>query len=126
MTHHLKSNNVEIINIYIIENGKVMRVAATDVLKILNLKRAWEFILDEDVISSKTDYYILSHIARLVNKGFYTEGGRVRGVPVNIGGTSYIPPLHSCVHERNLKMRQKAHAKNPENPMFTPFFVLCT
>ena len=42
---------------------------------------------------SKSDFYILSHIARLVNEGFYSEGGRLRAVPVRIGGSSYIPPL---------------------------------
>jgi hypothetical protein len=77
----------------ILENGRVNGVPANDVQKILNLKHAWEFVLDRDVIASKTDYYILCHIARLVNEGFYEEGGRIRGVPVVIGGTSYIPPL---------------------------------
>ena len=77
----------------IIDNGMVTGVSATDVQKILNLKHAWEFILDKDVISYPTDYSILCYIARLVNEGFYQEGGRIRGVPVAIGGTSYIPPL---------------------------------
>ena len=77
----------------IIENGKVNGVTATDVQKILNLKHAWEFILDRDVVASKSDYYILCHIARLVNEGFFAEGGRIRSVPVTIGGSSYIPPL---------------------------------
>lgn len=77
----------------IIDGGIVNGVTATDVQKILNLKHAWEFILDRDVLRSKSDLYVLSYIARLVNEGFYTEGGRLRGVPVNIGGTSYTPPL---------------------------------
>ena len=77
----------------IIENGKVSGMTATDVQKILNLKHAWEFILDRDVIASQSDYYMLSHIARLVNEGFFAEGGRIRGVPVTIGGSSYVPPL---------------------------------
>lgn len=77
----------------IIENGKVNGMTATDVQKILNLKHAWEFILDRDVVASKTDYYVLCHIAKLVNEGFFAEGGRIRGVPVTIGGSSYIPPL---------------------------------
>ena len=77
----------------IIDNGKVYGMTATDVQKILNLKHAWEFILDKDVIASRTDYYMLSHIARLVNEVFFTEGGRIRGVPVTIGGSSYVPPL---------------------------------
>ena len=77
----------------IIDNGKISGVTATDVQKILNLKHAWEFILDRDVIASRSDYYMLSHIARVVNEGFFAEGGRIRGVPVAIGGSSYVPPL---------------------------------
>lgn len=77
----------------IIENGIVSGMTATDVQKILNLKHAWEFILDKDVLSYSTDYYILCHIAKLVNEGLYSDGGRIRGVPVAIGGTSYVPPL---------------------------------
>ena len=77
----------------IIENGKVNGMTASDVQKILNLKHAWEFILDQDVIQAKSDYYVLCHIARLVNEGFFSDGGRIRGIPVTIGGSSYIPPL---------------------------------
>ncbi|MBP3871735.1 MAG: Fic family protein [Faecalicoccus sp.] len=76
----------------IIENGKVNGMTASDVQKILNLKHAWEFILDQDVIRAKSDYYVLCHIARLINDGFFADGGRIRGVPVTIGA-SYIPPL---------------------------------
>ena len=57
----------------IIDNGKVSGMTATDVQKILNLKHAWEFILDKDVIVSTSDYYMLSHIARLVNEGFFQK-----------------------------------------------------
>ncbi len=77
----------------IIENGKVNGVTASDVQKILNLKHAWEFILDNDVIQCQGNYYVLCHIAKLVNEGFYAEGGRIRGVPVTIGGTSYVPQI---------------------------------
>ena len=77
----------------ILENGKVSGVTAVDVQKILNLKHAWEFILDRDVVASRSDYYMLSQIARLVNEGFFAEGGRIRGIPVTIGGSSYVPPL---------------------------------
>ena len=77
----------------IIDNGIVTGMSADDVQKILNLKHAWEFILDKDVIRIKSDYYLLCHIAKLINEGFFTNGGRIRGVPVTIGGCSYIPPL---------------------------------
>jgi len=77
----------------IIENGTVNGMTASDVQKILNLKHAWEFILDEDVIQADSDYYLLCHIAKLINEGFYSDGGRIRGVPVTIGGCNYIPPI---------------------------------
>ncbi|MCM1102144.1 MAG: cell filamentation protein Fic [Clostridium sp.] len=77
----------------IIENGIVNGVSAMDVQKILNLKHAWEFILDRDVIQSETNYYMLCHIAKIVNEGFFYDGGRIRGVPVTIGASRYIPPI---------------------------------
>ena len=43
----------------IIDNGIVNGMTASDVQKILNLKHAWEFILDRDVIAYPSDYSIL-------------------------------------------------------------------
>lgn len=77
----------------IVDNGTINGMRTSDVQKILNLKHAWEFVLDKDVISSKTNYSILCHIAGLINNGFYTYGDRIRSVPVTIGGTACIPPL---------------------------------
>ena len=77
----------------IIENGKVNNMTSEDVQKILNLKHAWEFILDKDVLNAKSNYFLASYIAKLVNEGIYHDGGRIRSVPVKIGGTSYIPPI---------------------------------
>lgn len=93
----------------IIENGQVNGVSASDVQKILNLKHAWEFILDRDVIQSESNYYMLCHIAKLVNEGFFYDGGRIRGIPVQIGGTSYVPPLpiESVVIEQIDEIRKK-------------------
>ena len=79
----------------ILENGKVNNMTSEDVLKIINLKHAWEFILDKDVILSPTSYYVSQYIAKLINEGFYQDGGRIRLVPVRIGGTEYIPPIPS-------------------------------
>lgn len=77
----------------ILENGIVNGVKASDVLKILNLKHAWEFIVDPDVVASPSNYYLLSNIAILVNECFYQNGGSIRNVPVSIGGSTYIPPI---------------------------------
>ncbi|MBQ9124797.1 MAG: Fic family protein [Acholeplasmatales bacterium] len=77
----------------IIDNGKVNDMSTEDVMKIINLKHSWEFILDKDVVLSPTNYYVSQYIARLINEGFFYEGGRIRQIPVNIGGSTYKPPL---------------------------------
>ncbi len=101
----------------IIDNGKIVGMSAQDVQKILNLKHAWEFILDKDVISYPTNLSILCHIAKLINEGFYQDGGKIRSVPVTIGGTSYIPPLPienvvkeniSSIVDENIPANEKA------------------
>ena len=90
----------------IIDNGKVNNMSTEDVMKIINLKHAWEFILDKDVITSTTNYYVSQHIAKLINEGFFYDGGRIRQVPVSIGGSSYKPPLpiENEVRERIAKI----------------------
>lgn len=77
----------------IIENGTVNGMTADDIQKVLNLKHAWEFVLDEDILMAEDDYYLLSHIAKLINEGFYYDGGSIRRVPVTIGGCDYILPI---------------------------------
>lgn len=79
----------------ILENGKVKKADVEDVMKIINLKHAWQFILDKDVAQAKSDYYLACYIAKLINEGLLAtiDGGRIRMVPVTIGGSSYIPPI---------------------------------
>lgn len=77
----------------ILENGEISGVKPSDVQKILNLKHAWEFVVDPNVVASPCNFYLLSYIAKLVNEGFYENGGEVRGVPVTIGGSTYVPPI---------------------------------
>jgi hypothetical protein len=77
----------------IIEGGKVSGMTVRDIQKVINLKHAWEFILDEGVLSAPSDYNLLSYIAKLVNEDFIYGGGRIRSVPVTIGGSTYVPPI---------------------------------
>lgn len=85
----------------IIEGGKINGVSADDIQKINNLKHAWQFVLDEGVVASKSDYSILCLINRLVEEGFYFNAGKLRSVPVSIGGTKWKPelPMESVVVE---------------------------
>lgn len=85
----------------IIEGGKVNNMSSEDVLKIVNLKHSWEFILNKSVILSPTNYSILCTINKLVEEGFYYNAGNLRSVPVKIGGTNWTPniPIESDIKE---------------------------
>lgn len=97
----------------ILENGVITGMKATDVQKILNLKHAWEFVLDRDVVACESDMPVLSRIATLVNEGFYEYGGDIRRVPVNIGGCAYIPPLPSEESVRDLLEHAQTEKGSP-------------
>ena len=77
----------------IVNGGIVKDMTASDISKVVNLKHAWEFILSEGVISYPTNYAILCQINEIVEEGFSYTAGRIRSVPVSIGGSTYIPPL---------------------------------
>ena len=77
----------------IVNGGKVKDMTANDIAKVVNLKHAWEFILIEGVISYPTNYAILCQINEIVEEGFSYTAGRIRNVPVSIGGSNFIPPL---------------------------------
>ena len=85
----------------IIEGGKVNNMTSEDVLKIINLKHAWEFILSKNVILSNTNFALLCEINKMVEEGFYYTAGKVRSVPVTIGGTTWKPelPIESIIKE---------------------------
>lgn len=85
----------------IIEGGKVNDMSSEDIMKVVNLKHAWEFILNKNVILSKTDYSILCTINKLVEEGFYYSTGILRSTPVKIGGTTWTTdiPIESDIKE---------------------------
>lgn len=77
----------------LVNGGKVKDMTATDVQKVINLKHAWEFILSTGVIQYPSNYAVVSQINAIVEEGMSFNAGRIRSVPVTIGGSSYIPPL---------------------------------
>ncbi len=85
----------------IIEGGKVNNMTSEDVLKIINLKHAWEFILNKNVILSDTNFALLCEINKMIEEGFYYSAGKIRNVPVTIGGTTWKPdlPIESVIKE---------------------------
>lgn len=85
----------------IIEGGKVNNMTSEDVLKIINLKHAWEFILNKNVMLEKSNFNLLCQINKFVEEGFYYSAGKIRSVPVSIGGTNWVPtlPIESVIKE---------------------------
>jgi len=85
----------------IIEGGKINNMTSEDVLKVINLKHAWEFILNKNVIISNSNFSLLCEINSLIEQGFYYNAGKIRSVPVNIGGTTWKPslPIESVIKE---------------------------
>lgn len=85
----------------IIEGGKVNNMTTEDILKIVNLKHAWEFILNKNVILSDTNFALLCEINKMVEEGFYYTAGKVRNTPVTISGTTWKPdlPIESVIKE---------------------------
>lgn len=85
----------------IIEGGKVNNMTSEDILKIVNLKHAWEFILNKNVILSDTNFILLCEINKMIEEGFYYSAGKIRNVPVTIGGTTWKPglPIESIIKE---------------------------
>lgn len=76
-------------------------MTSEDILKIVNLKHAWEFILNKNVILSNTNFALLCEINKMVEEGFYYSAGKIRNVPVTIGGTTWKSdlPIESVIKE---------------------------
>lgn len=85
----------------IIEGCKVNNMTPNDILKIVNLKHAWEFILNKNIILTKSNLSLLCEINKIVEEGFYYTAGKIRNVPVSIGGTNWTPelPIESAIKE---------------------------
>lgn len=77
----------------IINGGKVNDMTPADISKVINLKRAWEFIMSIDLANYPTNYAVLCQINKIVEDGFSLTAGRIRSVPVQIRGSKYLPPI---------------------------------
>jgi prophage maintenance system killer protein len=69
----------------VLENGIISGLKSYDILNILHLNQAWQFILDKDVLACQTDLGLLEQIAKRIH------GERIRSIPVTVG--KYMPPI---------------------------------
>ena len=75
------------------EGRSVAGLSIEGVVKINNLKHAWEFILD--TLDAEIDFSYLSQVNYFVQAGLRPDAGKLRTQPVTIGGTDWVPSILS-------------------------------
>ncbi|MBE7049605.1 MAG: Fic family protein [Ruminococcaceae bacterium] len=62
-----------------------------EVLFVINMKRAWQFLLDN--LDSPNNTMLLREYNKVVGELLFRNNGEIRTFPVQIGGTSWEPEL---------------------------------
>lgn len=62
-----------------------------EVLFVINMKRAWQFLLDN--LDSPNSIMLLREYNKVVGELLFRNNGEIRTFPVQIGGTSWEPEL---------------------------------
>ena len=62
-----------------------------EVLFVINLKRAWQFLLEN--LDSSNNIMLLREYNKIVGELLFRNNGEIRTFPVQIGGTSWEPEL---------------------------------
>ena len=62
-----------------------------EVLFVINMKRAWQFLLDN--LNSPNNMMLLREYNKVVGELLFRNNGEIRTFPVQIGGTSWEPEL---------------------------------
>ncbi len=81
----------------ILNNKGCANLRADEVTTIINLKRAWEFSLDEKNLNRDIDFSLMQDLHEILGRGLETlrwnEIGKFRTDGVHIGGTNWRPSL---------------------------------
>lgn len=94
------------------DGGIINGLTVDEVIKINNLKYAWEFILENGEMES--DYKVLCEIHKIISERLIPNPGVLRTTPVNIGGTKWQPsfPIESQIKEElTALLEQKEKSK---------------
>ena len=75
----------------IYEGRSVAGLSVEDVIKVNNLKHAWQFIFDS--IDYPMDLRYIRQINKEVGEGIVTDAGELRQASMSIGGTSWKPEI---------------------------------
>ncbi len=94
----------------IYEGRSVAGLSVEDIIKVNNLKHAWQFIFD--TIDYPLDLRYIRQINMEVGNGIVTDAGNLRTAAVSIGGTSWkpaIPDYRKAEEEINRIMQSDLH-----------------
>lgn len=85
----------------ILQGGKVKGFKQKDIISIINLKHAYEFILNNNVLLSPSNFSLLCEINSTICEGISLNSGKIRDVPIEIKGTFWRPkiPIESDIKE---------------------------
>lgn len=75
----------------IYEGANVAHLSVEDVVKINNLKHAWNFILD--TVDYPLDLRYVRQLSQEVGSGIVPRAGELRTTGVRIGGTNWVPDI---------------------------------
>lgn len=75
----------------IYEGRSVGGLSVEDVIKVNNLKHAWQFVFD--TIEYPLDLRYVRQLNVEIGKGIVTDAGNLRMSDVSIGGTAWKPPI---------------------------------
>lgn len=66
-----------------------------EVLFVINMKRAWQFLLDN--LDSQNNIMLLREYNKIVGELLFRNNGEIRTFPVQIGGTAWEPELPNSI-----------------------------
>ena len=69
----------------------IITTKTEEVLFIINMKRAWQFLLDN--LDYSNNLMLLREYNKIVGELLFDYAGEIRTIPVQIGGTSWEPEL---------------------------------
>ncbi len=73
-----------------------------EVLFVINMKRAWQFLLDN--LAYNNCIMLLREFDKIVGELLFSYAGEIRTIPVQIGGTSWEPEMpHTGIIMDSLK-----------------------
>lgn len=100
----------------IYNGGNIARLKVEEIVAINNLKHAWQFILDEPPLPS--NFVVLTEINRIVGSNLIPMAGKIRTVPVSMGGTDWKPafPIESQIKE---ELEEHLKISNPTERAIT-------